>query len=113
MLGRSDLPLERLDIESMASGESSLRLTKEVSWHEFPEYARTLMEIVGGSIDDQADSAAERVWAVTIRGAPFWLSFDDFGLGVSLDARSSGASATIGALREELRTHRSRGAVEK
>ena len=102
------LPLELLSIQSMASGERSLRLTARVSWEDFPRYARALVSLLGGSIDDEADSPVERVWSVTIRAAPFWLCFDDFGLGASLDSRDDRASAVVEALREELRVYRSR-----
>jgi hypothetical protein len=102
------LPLDLLAVEPMASGHQSLRLTAQVSWEDFPAYAAALVALLGGSIDDAADSPAERVWDVTIRGAAFWLSFDDFALGVSLDARDAQASSLVTVLRTDLLSHRAR-----
>jgi hypothetical protein len=105
------LPLERLAVECMASGNRSLRLTERVSWEDFPRYARALVSLLRGSIDVQADSPVERVWTVTIRGASFWLSFDDFALGISLDAKDGAASSVIPALRDELLSYRKANAA--
>jgi hypothetical protein len=86
---RGSLPLDRLTVEAMASGHQSLRFTEQVDWDDFPRYAKALPAVLGGSIDDASGSPVERVWTVTIRGASFWLSFDDFRLGVSLDAQDA------------------------
>ncbi len=103
---RPHLPLERLTIQPMASGELSLLLSERVSWEDFPGYARTVVTVVGGSIEDEADSPVERVWAVTVRGAPFWFSFDE--LGASLDSRDSKASSVLPVLQQELLAYASR-----
>jgi hypothetical protein len=77
-----------------------------VSWEDFPKYAATLLALLGGSIDEAADSPVERVWTVTIRGGSFWLSFDDLALGLSLDARDAAASSLVPMLREDLLSYR-------
>jgi hypothetical protein len=86
----------------MASGQRSLRLTRDVSWEAFEAYAEGVVAALGGTIAHRADSPAERVWSVTIDGASFWLSFDAFGLGVSLDPCDADADALIVAIRERL-----------
>ena len=96
------LPLDVLAFEPMASGHRSLRLTTEVSWEEFDAYATAFVTALRGAITHRADSPAERVWSVTIDGASFWLSFDDFGLGVSLDPCDADADARIEGIRERL-----------
>ena len=55
-----------------------------------------------GTVDGRVDSPVERVWDVTIDGGRFWLALDDFGLGVSLDARDARADAMIDAIRWRL-----------
>jgi hypothetical protein len=97
-----DLPLDVLELEPMASGHRSLRLTRDVSWEEFDAYATAVVSALGGDITSRADSPAERVWSVTIDGAPFWLGFDDFGLGASLDPCDASADALIVGIRERL-----------
>ena len=96
------LPLEILAFEPMASGHRSLRLTTGVSWEAFADYAEEVLSSLGGTVDSRADSPVERVWDVTIDGGRFWLALDDFGLGVSLDARDATADAALGGIRERL-----------
>jgi hypothetical protein len=101
------VPLEVLQFEEMASGARSLRLTTKVQWEDFPEYARHVVSLLGGIIHDRADSPSERVWSVTIMGGRYWISLDDFALGVSLDPRDSQADRLIQEVRERLLRHRS------
>ena len=96
------LPLEVLAFEPMASGHRSLRLTTEVSWDAFGAYAEAVVSLLGGTVDGRVDSPVERVWEVTIDGARFWLALDDFGLGVSLDARDAKADAALDGIRARL-----------
>ncbi len=97
-----DVPLEVLELEPMASGGQSLRLTTQVTWEEFASYAPAVIGLLGGRIVDRADSAPERVWTAIVDGQPFWISFDDFALGVSLDPQDHSAAALIPRLRERL-----------
>jgi hypothetical protein len=101
------LPLEVLAYEPTASGLRSLRLTTEVGWDEFGPYAEEVVDALGGTVDGRVDSPVERVWDVTIDGGRFWLALDDFGLGVSLDARDDRADAMIDAIRWRLLALRS------
>jgi hypothetical protein len=97
-----DVALEVLELELMASGNQSLRLSTRVTWEEFASYAPAVVALLGGRIVDRADSAPERVWSAIIDGQLFWISFDDFGLGVSLDPQGPSAGALIPGLREKL-----------
>jgi hypothetical protein len=96
------LPLEVLAFEPMASGHRSLRLTTAVSWESFADYAEEIVETLGGSVLDRVDSPVERVWTVRIDGAWFWLALDDFGLGVSLDARDAKGDTALDGIRSRL-----------
>jgi len=95
----SPIPLECLDLEPMASGDQSLRLSTQVTWQAFPSYARDLIAHLNGTITSRADSPVERVWTVLIRGELFWIAFDDFALGISLDPQSEAASQLIPKIR--------------
>ena len=101
-----DLPLERLEIESMASGNDALALTERVGWDAFPRYAEALVQVLGGTISERADSPVERVWTVRINGELFWLAYDDFPVGVSLAPKGVGGSALIPRIRQTLVDHR-------
>jgi len=96
------VPLEVLELEPMASGDQSLRLSTRVTWEEFASYAPAVVDLLGGRIVERADSAPERVWTAVIDGQRFWISFDDFALGVSLDPQDHGAAALIPQFRERL-----------
>jgi hypothetical protein len=95
------IPLELLRITSMASGNYTLELTEHVSWERFPQYATEIINILEGEII-KADSIVERVWDVCINGERLWLSFNDFGLGVSLDSQTQQASRQVAAIRDKL-----------
>jgi hypothetical protein len=86
----------------MASGDHSLRLSARVTWEEFASYAPAVVGPLGGRIVERTDSAPERVWTAIIGGQRFWISFDAFGLGVSLDPQNATASAMISRVRERL-----------
>lgn len=96
------LPLEVLTFEPMASGHRSLRLTTEVSWDAFADYAGAVVSSLGGTVDGRVDSPVERVWDVTVDDGRFWLALDDFGLGVSLDARDARADVALDGIRRRL-----------
>ena len=95
-------PLEVLEIETMASGHRSLRLTRAVAWEEFAAYAESVLRTLNGSVLHKADSPVERVWSVKIDDGQYWLSFDDFGLGVSLDSCDAAADDQIERIRSKL-----------
>jgi hypothetical protein len=102
MANTKDFPLERLDVETMASGNPALRLTEQVTWQEFPGYAARVISCLGGAVVDRADSPVERVWTATIQGAAFWVAFDDFALGVSLSPQDAAAARLIPNIRDTL-----------
>lgn len=101
-----DLPLERLEIRPMASGNESLLLTERVGWESFPQYAEAILQLVEGKVVDRADGPDQRVWTVSISTQLFWLAYDDYPNGVSLDPRNSDASALVPAIRQKLLDHR-------
>jgi hypothetical protein len=50
----NEVPLERLEVETMASGNESLLLTNRVAWEDFPRYAEMMIALLGGAIVDRA-----------------------------------------------------------
>ena len=101
-----DLPLERLAIRLMASGDESLLLTERVGWESFPPYAEALLQLLAGTVVSRADGPDQRVWTVTIDTQVFWLAYEDFPVEVSLDPQNSEASALVPAIRQKLLDHR-------
>ena len=49
----------------------------------------------GGEVIERIDTPIERMWTVRIKGCKFWLAFDDFPLGLSLDSKSSACNPVI------------------
>ena len=107
----TELPLERLEIEMMASGLESLRLTDRVQWEDFPEYASAVITLLGGTIVARAGAPTERVWTTSVQGCLFWISLDDFGLGVALDRQNADGARLIPEIRRILLG--SRGAAKQ
>jgi hypothetical protein len=100
----SIIPVERLALVEMASGQSSLLLTERVAWSEFRSYANTIVSMLGGTVASTADGAGERVWDIAVQGERFWIAFDDFPLGVSLEPQTVAAGSILPAIRETLRS---------
>jgi hypothetical protein len=97
------VPLERLDLHPMASGEQSLLLTEVVGWGEFPSYAQASVSLLDGETIYRADSPVERAWTARIRGGTFWVSLEDFPAGVSPEPHDSEAGRLIPAIRDTLK----------
>lgn len=73
-------------IRTMASGNLSLLITEDVSWESFPEQARLFVDRFEGHVLKRLDTPVERMWVVLIKWRPFWLTFEDFPLSLSLDS---------------------------
>jgi hypothetical protein len=78
--------MEAPNVTAMASGNLSLLITEDVSWDSFPEQARQFVERFNGRVLKRIDTPVERMWIVLIKWRPFWLIFEDFPLGLSLDS---------------------------
>lgn len=86
----------------MASGKLSLLITQDVSWESFPDQAQRFVEQFQGEVLERIDTPVERMWVVRIKGQPFWLTFDDFPLGLSLDSQGSGCNVVVQELHRAL-----------
>lgn len=82
-------------IRTMASGDLSLFITDDVSWESFPEQAQSFIERFAGEVIERIDTPVERVWTVRIKGCKFWLAFDDYPSGLSLDGKSNACNPVI------------------
>jgi hypothetical protein len=87
----------------MASGRMYLKLSQQVSWHSFPEFAKLLMPLVRGRILSKADLPDMRVWEVEIHGHKVWLAYQDFPEMVSLEPRDDLGEAVVKQLFTTLR----------
>ncbi|MBV1775325.1 hypothetical protein KSF73_06315 [Burkholderiaceae bacterium DAT-1] len=90
------------EIQTMASGNLSLYITEDVTWENFPEKAQQFIRFSGGCVVKKIDTAAERMWIVLIRWRPFYLVYDDFPLGMSLDSMTSLCNPVIQQLFDKL-----------
>ena len=97
------LPLEVLELEPMASGNQCIRLTRCVTYETFGAYAEHLVPALEGQVMHTADGPDERVWTTVIDGGRFWLAFDEFDFGVSLEPCDDHAAAKVAAILARLR----------
>jgi hypothetical protein len=97
-------------VTTMASGDLSLLITEDVSWESFPELAQQFVDRFHARVLKRVDTPVERMWVVLIRWRPFWLTFDDFPLGLSLDSMNRLCNPIIREIHESLRaeTHNKR-----
>jgi hypothetical protein len=76
-----------------------------VSWESFPDQAQNVIDQFGGKVIERIDTLVKRLWIVMIKGSEFWLSFEDFPLGLPLGLQQqlqfgySGASQGSGGRR--------------
>ena len=89
-------------INTMASGNLSLLITEDVSWESFPAQAQQFVARFKGRALEQIDTPVERTWIVLIKGLPFWLTFEDVPLGMSLDSMSALGNPVIRELHHVL-----------
>lgn len=82
-------------IETMASGNPSLTITEETSWEAFPDQAAHFVRRFGGIVLRRIDTPVERMWIVLIRWRPFYLTFEDFPLRMSLDSMNRSCASVI------------------
>jgi hypothetical protein len=94
----SDVTLEILQLSSMASGAQAILLTEKVSSDGFPEYARAFARMLRTSATDQASSGDTQIASIEIDGQSFWLAYDTWQNGVSLEPKNSAAAAVVPSL---------------
>ena len=76
------------EIEVMASGNLSLTITENTSWEDFPMQAANFVQKFRGIVLKRIDTPVERMWVVLINWRPFYLTFEDLPLRMSLDSMS-------------------------
>jgi len=86
----------------MSSGNLSLQVTESVSWESFPDQAQRFLDRFDGRVVERIDTPVERMWIVIIRERRFWLTFDDYPPGLSLDSTDSLCNPVIQELHRSL-----------
>ncbi|HUR39072.1 MAG TPA: DUF3630 family protein [Planctomycetota bacterium] len=94
--------MELLKFEAMASGERALRLTAQVSWDGFPEYAAGVVAQLGGVIVGRADAGDERVWTFDRNGSQYGMSFEDYSGEASIEPRDARSGSSMEEVRARL-----------
>lgn len=89
-------------IQIMASGNLSLLIADDVSWESFPEQAERFVERVNGRVLRKIDTPVGRMWIVLIQWRPFWLTFEDFPFGMSLDSMHASCNSVVEELHRAL-----------
>jgi hypothetical protein len=95
--------MEAPSITTMASGNLSLLITEDVSWHSFPKRAQQFLDRFDGRVLKRVDTPVERMWIVLIKSCQFWLTFEDFPLGLSLDSMNDLCNPVIREIYQTLK----------
>lgn len=82
-------------IETMASGNPSLAITEDTAWETFPDQAADFVRRFNGTVLKRIDTPVERMWIVLINWRPFYLTFEDFPLRMTLDSMNSSCASVI------------------
>jgi hypothetical protein len=96
--------MEAPSVTTMASGNLSLLITEDVSWESFPEQAQQFVDRFEGRVLKRMDTPVERMWVGLIKWRPFWLTFEDFPLGISLDSMNRLCNPVIREIYDSLKT---------
>ncbi|MFJ4064094.1 DUF3630 family protein [Pseudomonas sp. NPDC089996] len=100
----NSLKLDALNIETMYSGGSCLNLTSSINWEDFPAYAKSVIDLLNGSIEKKTDSIDIRVWEVTLEQEKFYLTYDDFPVMVSLESLTPKGDALLAEFKIKIAT---------
>lgn len=79
----------------MASGNPSLTITEDTTWETFPDQASDFVRRFGGTVLKRIDTPVERMWIVLIKWRPFYLTFEDFPLRMTLDSINGTCASVI------------------
>lgn len=86
----------------MTSGHLCLDITENMTWEDFPIYAKNLLKFLGGKIISKFDGPDIRIWDVRINKKNYRLVFDDYPLMVALESSDNEADSEIKRIRESL-----------
>ncbi|QOY95398.1 hypothetical protein IM543_05920 [Massilia sp. UMI-21] len=86
-----DLPT----IETMASGNLNLTITEDTAWETFSAQASDFVRRFKGTVLKRIDTPVERMWIVLIKRRPFYQTFEDFLLRMTLDSMNSSCALVI------------------
>jgi hypothetical protein len=98
----NNLNFDALKIEKMASGHLCLNLSECVGWEAFPDFARKLLQVLGGQVMKKHDAPDIRLWDVNIGTCHLRLAFDDYPMMVSLESSGQEGDASIESIHRKL-----------
>jgi hypothetical protein len=101
--GVSIVPIDALELSSMASGHVCLNLSERVGWDAFPAYARIVVRRLGATSRIVAESVEIRIWELSFAGEKVSLVWNDYPFMVSLESDSDSADIALNRLYLELK----------
>lgn len=69
----------------MASGNPSLTITRDTAWDTFPDQAADFVRKFNGIVVARVNNGVDQMWIVLIKWRPFFLTFEDLPLRITLD----------------------------
>lgn len=86
----------------MASGKLSLTITEDTAWETFPGQASRFVGRFRGTVIKRIDTPVDRMWIVLIKWRPFFLTFEDFPLRLTLDSTTTSGASVIHEIHDAL-----------
>jgi hypothetical protein len=75
-------------IETMASANPGLKITQDAAWETFPDQAADFVRRFNGIVLARINNGVDQMWIVLIKWRPFFLTFEDLPLRMTLDSMS-------------------------
>lgn len=86
----------------MASGNPSLTITRDTAWDTFPDQAADFVRKFNGIVVARVNNGVDQMWIVLIKWRPFFLTFEDLPLRITLDSMSRCCAPVIGEIHAKL-----------
>ena len=93
---------DKLNISKMASGNTCLFLTDEVSWSQFGIFAQEFIDFFDGKINSKSESIPTIIWDIKIDDVDFLLVYDDFPLGITLESKNKKGDKLIAKIFKQI-----------
>ena len=96
------IKFESIKIAKMASGHFYLEFVETIDWHDFPNYASTVLKKLNGKVLKKAESFEIHLLDVVIDVVKLQFVWDDYPYMISLESDSDARDELLKTLFEKL-----------
>ena len=93
---------KNIRIYEMYSKNKCLLITDEISWEQFTKFANFLLGLFEAKLINKEEGITEIIWLIEIKGGRFYLCFDDYPLGVTIESVDDNSDLIIPDIEKKL-----------